>query len=581
MTIFKAICSWSRGGIRSFFTQFKLMKNLSQRKKIWLFLLCGLGSFLLANLFYSYPLASLKSTTLHDKNGQLISGIKIQSYESSSEIPENLKQAVMKIEDRRYYRNLGIDPIAILRAIRFNATTAGKRQWASTIPQQLVKITEQAYKRTRKQKIKEMLIAFNLSLHHSKGKLLTAYLNQVEFLNGIRGYKSACEVYFAKPCSAFFPSELSFLIATAQTGKNPLNQQSFPLIKQRAKVLCPIAFSAEDCESREELPPLSPKELKNQTSSFSHLSQYLQGQGEENQTSELDLQLHDRIQSTIQASESYRSKAGIGDCCILVLNAEGKLRSMNTCRPFEDEEQGQVNGCLSKRQTGSAIKPFLYLFAMDQLGLTWWSTIFDEPVSYYLDEEHVYSPKNFSLNYYGEVSLADALGNSLNIPAVKLVHEVGVEQFVSFLEDIRKKIWTPESTIAQESTTFNAKNLGLSVALGTYELSPLEFAQLWRVFLANELLPEHYAATKQSILSILSKNQHRLLSFGIDNYLDQPWWSVKSGTSRHFVDGRTCGVNPEKQTIVCVRAGNYDSSPMKESWSLTAGYLWNLVVEKV
>ena len=64
--------------------------------------------------------------------------------------------------------------------------------------------------------------------------------------------------------------------------------------------------------------------------------------------------------------------------------------------------------------------------------------IVDEPVSYYLDEEHVYSPKNFSLNYYGEVSLA--LGNSLNIPAVKLVHKVGVEAFINFLEDIRKKI---------------------------------------------------------------------------------------------------------------------------------------------
>jgi len=87
-----------------------------------------LGIFLLANLFYSYPLQSIKSNSLHDKNGQLISGIKTQSYENSSEIPENLKQAVIKIEDRRYYRHLGIDPLAILRAMRFNLTTAGKRQ---------------------------------------------------------------------------------------------------------------------------------------------------------------------------------------------------------------------------------------------------------------------------------------------------------------------------------------------------------------------------------------------------------------------------------------------------------------------
>lgn len=77
---------------------------------------------------------------------------------------------------------------------------------------------------------------------------------------------------------------------------------------------------------------------------------------------------------------------------------------------------------------------------MHQLGLTGGSTIVDEPVSYYLDEEHTYSPKNFSLSYYGEVSLADALGNSLNIPAVKLAHESGIEAFINFLEKIRKKI---------------------------------------------------------------------------------------------------------------------------------------------
>lgn len=104
------------------------MKKNSQRKKIWIFCLWGLGIFLLANLFYSYPLENSKFTSFYDKNGQLISGIKTQSYENAKEIPENLKQAVIKIEDRRYNRHLGIDPIAIFRAMHFNFTTAGKRQ---------------------------------------------------------------------------------------------------------------------------------------------------------------------------------------------------------------------------------------------------------------------------------------------------------------------------------------------------------------------------------------------------------------------------------------------------------------------
>lgn len=554
--------------------------NKKTIKKIWFFMLWGLGTFLLANIFYSYPLASLKDTTLRDRHGNIISGIKSQSYNSTKEIPQNLKQAIISIEDHRYYRHLGIDPVAILRALHFNSTHAGKRQWASTLPQQLVKITQQAYKRTRKQKIKEMLIAFNLSLHHSKGELLTAYLNQVEFLNGIRGYKAACKTYFDKDCAALFPSELSFLIATAQTGKNPLNTKGFSIIKKKAQALCHRAFESNECQNRASQPPQNTKELKLKTDTTAkQFSTYYQKQKEWNQNSAFDLSLYESINTLISTSDNYRKKAGIGDCCILVLNEHGEIRSMNTCRPFEDEEQGQVNGCLQKRQTGSAIKPFLYLFAMQKLHFTGGTTIIDEPVSYYLDEEHSYSPKNFSLSYYGKVPLADALGNSLNIPAVKLLHQVGTETFISFLELLRKKIWTPEELITQDQKIFNAQNLWLSVALGTYELSPLEFAQLWRIFLANELLPKEYSSTIDEIYTILSKNQHRTLSFWLDNYLDIPWRAVKSGTSRHFVDGRTCGTHREKQSIVCVRAGNYDSTPMKESWSLTAGYLWNAVVE--
>ncbi len=107
-----------------------------------------------------------------------------------------------------------------------------------------------------------MLIAFNLSLHHSKDNLLTAYFNQVAFLNGIYGYKSACEVYFGKSCSALFPSEVSFLIATAQTGKNPLTTKGFTTIKQKAESLCIRAFDQASCSDREQLPPQNPKDLK-------------------------------------------------------------------------------------------------------------------------------------------------------------------------------------------------------------------------------------------------------------------------------------------------------------------------------
>lgn len=216
---------------------------------------------MLGNFCYRVPLPELERQVLRGINGELLQGLRELPYASPEEVPENLKRAVVRVEDRRFYWHLGVDPIAILRAMRFNLTSIGKVQGASTLPQQLVKLTEKAYHRGWKQKLWEMGLAFNLSLHYSKQELLLAYLNQVEFLNGVRGYRSACLSYFGKECAALFPSELSFLIATAQTGKNPLRQGDFQVIKAKAEALCQVAFSKEQCDRWEELPPLSAKAL--------------------------------------------------------------------------------------------------------------------------------------------------------------------------------------------------------------------------------------------------------------------------------------------------------------------------------
>lgn len=197
-----------------------------------------------------------------------------------------------------------------------------------------------------------MLIAFNLSLHYSKEEVLRTYLNQVEFLNGIRGYKSACESYFGKPCAALFPSELSFLIATAQLGKNPLQEKGFATIKKKAEQLCIHAFGSEQCKDWEQLPPLANSELKLPPNSLlPQLSEYQAGTEEKDQISAFDLQLYEQINQLLDRSKDYRKQLAIEDCCVIVLNKAGQILSMNTCRPFDEEEQGQVNGCLRKRQT--------------------------------------------------------------------------------------------------------------------------------------------------------------------------------------------------------------------------------------
>ena len=151
-----------------------------------------------------------------------------------------------------------------------------------------------------------MLIALNLSLHHSKDEILLAYLNNVEFLNGIRGYRAACLNYFQKECSALFPSELSFLIATAQTGKNPLNASGFKKIKTRAKVLCPLIAEQSSCKNQDELPPVSDKELHSPVpAQAQHFDAYYQ-KNNSSQLSSFDLNLYQKVGESIAQSEEYR-----------------------------------------------------------------------------------------------------------------------------------------------------------------------------------------------------------------------------------------------------------------------------------
>jgi membrane carboxypeptidase/penicillin-binding protein PbpC len=136
-----------------------------------------------------------------------------------------------------------------------------------------------------------------------------------------------------------------------------------------------------------------------------------------------DFVMYQQIERILTTSALQREKIGAKDCCVMVMDGQGEMLSMNNCRAWEDKVSGKVNSCTAKRQTGSAMKPFLYIRAMQQLGLSPDDTIMDEEVEYVLDGGAIYAPKNFDLQYHGEVSLTTALASSLNIPAVRLLDE--------------------------------------------------------------------------------------------------------------------------------------------------------------
>ena len=137
-----------------------------------------------------------------------------------------------------------------------------------------------------------------------------------------------------------------------------------------------------------------------------------------------DLALSKRIDALLKNTRLQREQYNIRDCCVVVVDGRGELVTMNMCSDRDNPDTGKINSCLVPRQTGSAVKPFLYLYAFKQFGLKPTDTIVDEPVQFDLGGGNLYDPKNFDLTYHGEVTYAYALGNSLNVPAIKTLQKI-------------------------------------------------------------------------------------------------------------------------------------------------------------
>ena len=554
-------------------------------KPLLTILLLATLTLIFGNLFFHYDLKTNNITAIYDKNWQLLAGVKNLKYNKIDEFPKKFRDILLLIEDQRFFNHYWTDFIGLGRALLANIKAWKIVQWGSTIDQQVVKISESAYKRNFTQKIREIFLSLNLNFHHEKNDILLYYINNLEFLNWIKWFKSACKVYFDKKCESLFVSEKLFLISVYQTWKNPLNSKNFEILKKRSIALCnSIVWKAPSvtkytCKNLWDLPPITTKKIKYNTKNLApHFSLYSASTG----NTKFDLKLFKNIEKIIANSWKYRKSMWIGDCCILVLDKAWDILSMNVCRNWDNLFAGQVNGCTSSRQTWSVMKPFLYMFAMQKLWLDPTSIIKDKPVKFLLDAQNIYSPKNFDMKYHWDVTIAQALWSSLNVPAVILLSKVWVDEFINFIDELKTEVWAVFDSKKGDWAQFDAATLWLSAALWTYEMNPLDFGKLWTVFLNWSWdISQSYAKQINEIYQILSTNTHRTLSFWLDNYIDIPWWAVKTGTSRHFVDWWTCWVNNIKQLIVCVWAGNYNWSAMKGSWIKTAGYLWHQMVGNI
>ncbi len=573
-------------------------KNIFAHKKTisWFIFLVVIFLSILVQIVYKYDIPKPQLEEIWKQ--------KSVWYATFEDIPNRLTVAIIAIEDKRFWIHPGIDFVSLVRAT-YQTIFKNNLQGASTIDQQTIKLLEQAFSRSRSRKLYEMWMAINLQFHYSKKDILLTYVNSIPFSHGIKGWSSACSIYFQKPCTYLSDAELSYLFAVAQLGINPYKEKNQKIIYTKASTLCDVLSnytnkSGSSRTTEDGCAVLHPQ----QTWSFSTedmLSWSIDLSGAETnrpvilypieeqldpkiqlfldslptaQKQQFSLTHYDRIEKILATTQKHREVYDAQYCCVVALDSEWNLISMNTCSDRDEETKAwKVNSCTDARQVWSAIKPFLYAYAFNKNWLHETDTIIDEPISYDLGDGSIYSPKNFDLTYRGEVSLAFALGNSLNVPAIKILDSVGVENFLWF---VKEQLATFASW--HDDNQKDAENVGLSLALGTYEISPYAFTQLWRFFLAWKT-PGQYWENAKEVVGILSNPNNRAAAFGQDSYLNLPWRAVKTGTSRKFIDARVCGANNTKWITLCLWMGNINNQAMKWPSSEIGSYIWNIIAK--
>ncbi|MDO8573872.1 MAG: PBP1A family penicillin-binding protein [Candidatus Daviesbacteria bacterium] len=556
---------------------------------------------------YQQPL----TTEIYDRNGELLYRLykdRNRSLVKLAEIPPFLIQATLAIEDQNFYRHIGIDPPAILRALYHNLRNESM-EGASTITQQLIKNSLLTPEKTYARKLREIILSLWTERIYSKDQILQMYFNETPYGGSIMGIAAASQTYFGKPPSKLTLAEAAFLagLPASPTQFSPYGTRPELAKLRQQEVLQKMVkegyiTKAQKDEAAIEEINIQPLANNIRAPHFvfyirdllsEMLGPRLVSQGGLKIYTTLDLKLQETAEEIVREEVEKLVNLNVKNGAAMITDAgTGQILAMVGSRDYHYPGFGNFNVALSLRQPGSSIKPITYATAFEK-GYTPNSTILDIPVTF-RDGVNSYSPVNYDGKFRGPVSLRQALAGSLNIPAVKLLATVGIESFIQTARDLGI------------STFSDPSRFGLSLTLGGGEIKMIEMMGVYGAFSQNgefrqptgiikvtdsnnNILEEYKDTSKQAISpqiaylinNILSDDQARSLSFGRGSLLNIQGFevAVKTGTSDSKRDNWTFGYTPKY--VVGVWVGNPDNTPMNPS--LTSGItgaapIWNRIM---
>ena len=545
-----------------------------------------------------------QSTQFFDKDGKLIANTfkdENRDYVKYDDIPARIIEGLVAIEDTQFFEHYGVNPDAISRAMIKNIKAGGYVEGASTLTQQLIKLLVLSREKKLMRKVKEALLAIRLETVLTKEEILERYLNHVYFGHGYYGIKTAAKGYFKKDLYELSLKEIAILVGLprAPSFYDPTKNLEVSLARANQVITRldtlgwiskeqyekyinekPIIFNQTLTQN---VAPYAVDYAINQLSN--DFPEILSGGYKVYLTIDLEAQeiANEAIRKSYEDSKKrdfdirQNSKNPTNDAYTKELNAAMISIENNTGKILAlvggvDYQISVFNRAFqSVRQAGSAIKPFLYQIALDE-GYNPASQLFDIGRTYTYTENGVqkkWQPKNSGGNFQGIVSFRDSLTHSRNLSTLNLVTDLGIGK------------------VASELKRYGFKNVNqdLSLALGSMNLSLIEFSQAYTVLSNNGTMvkpyiveqivdkdgntttfetekveittPEQTYLTTSILQDVITKGTgKRAAVTGIE-------LAGKTGTTNDNIDAWFCGYSPSIQTIVWF--GNDDNTPMRRA----------------
>jgi penicillin-binding protein 1A len=493
------------------------------------------------------------------------------------ELPDDVPKAFIAIEDRRFYSHHGVDPWGILRAVIADVLHRGAAQGGSTITQQLAKNLFLTQERTVSRKLQEVALAFWLEHKFTKAQILELYLNRVYFGSGAYGVEAAAQRYFGKSARQLTLAEAALLAGLVQSPSRLAPSHNPDGAERRARLV--IADMAEQKLIGDDAARLA----------LAHPARAIKpaGAGSDNYVADWvmdavddlvgrfdqDIVVETSIDPLLQGAAEHAlvdalaqrgEKLGVGEGALVAMTPDGVVRALIGGKSYAESQFNRA--IAAKRQPGSAFKPFVYLTALEH-GLTPDTVREDAPIAV-----KGWKPENYEHEYFGPVTLTQALANSLNTVSVRLTLEFGPAAVMrtAYRLGINSKL-----------------EANASIALGTSEVSPIELVSAYAPFANGGLaVSPHvvervratdgktlYARSTQTLgrivdartVAMMNAMLHETLVSGTARRAELPGWPAagKTGTSQDFRDAWFIGYT--SHLVAGIWLGNDDNSPTRKA----------------